>query len=50
MKIKPLNKQKSERPIGQWIDGRFYEDKIKSRGRLPQLQKSRHRRYHALDG
>jgi len=43
MKIKPLNKKKSERPVGQWIDGRFVADKVKRRGRLPQLSKHRHK-------
>ena len=44
MKIKPLNKQKSERPVGQWIDGRFYATKIKKSGRLAQLQKAFHKK------
>ena len=38
MKIKPLNKKK-EKVVGQWIEGHFYPDKKKSRGRLPQLSK-----------
>ena len=43
MKIKPLSKKK-KKLTGHWEEGRFYADKIKRMGRLPQLNKSLRRR------